>query len=239
MAVRLPLIISQAARRDASAAELVEKLVAEAMFIAGVDASLIGALDTIAHGSTDHLCLQGNARDIVLVGWLDLPAAVAAWQRLQLDGTFYPLQGSSPAHTTLVEQSVVEPDRTLAPRSRSVLYFQLTPATGVPQVLGLCRARLAALQVPLVGLQSLTKPRPATPVGSTAPGTVAVGLSEPVRPTVALPISSPTLPTSPLPTLSAPQPVGVAFSNGYVDDAADDDFANLDQLVDDLDAMDL
>ncbi|MFO1063229.1 MAG: hypothetical protein U0892_05100 [Pirellulales bacterium] len=79
MAVRLPLHRSQPPRRDSAATDVTGT--AEAMLASGIDANLIGGLDAIAAGSTDHLCLQGNNaawRDGAWLPWSEMPSRMAA-----------------------------------------------------------------------------------------------------------------------------------------------------------------
>lgn len=52
----------------------------------GLDATLVGALETIAIDSTDFLCLSSFSHNLALVSSLPLPEAAAHWQRLGLSG---------------------------------------------------------------------------------------------------------------------------------------------------------
>lgn len=211
MAVRLPLIISQPPRRDSAATDVTEALVTEAMLASGIDANLIGGLDAIAAGSTDHLCLQGNNRSLALAAWLPLERAVQEWQRLGLDGRLIDvsLHGAPAENTQSQSQS-----------QRSVYYFLLTPTTNVTQLLKRCRELADSQQVQLVQLGGLSNRAQSSGMAVTLP--IAQPSSQVASPSTAHP---PMNTVDPIPTPAAPD--------------ADEEFSDLDQLVADLDALDL
>ncbi|MEZ6074932.1 MAG: hypothetical protein R3C56_04410 [Pirellulaceae bacterium] len=59
MAARLTVVISQSSIRHSQATDAEERLLSELMMTAGLDATLIGALDNVQIDSTDYLCLSG------------------------------------------------------------------------------------------------------------------------------------------------------------------------------------
>jgi hypothetical protein len=82
----LTVIVSQSHRRDVSATELEEGLLAELMMAQGMDATLIGPLEHVTLDSTDFLCLASFQHSLVLVSWLETQQVAAQWQRLGLHG---------------------------------------------------------------------------------------------------------------------------------------------------------
>ncbi len=128
MAVRLPLILSQPARRDAWATETIENVVAAALLVSKLDANLVGDIATIETGGTDHLCLEGNGKDLILASMHTLDNARSAWHRLGLTGTFIDCSQSS---------SQIRAQASEASGARRVYYFQLTPAC-IHQLFSIC-----------------------------------------------------------------------------------------------------
>ncbi|MCC7338991.1 MAG: hypothetical protein IT422_28175 [Pirellulaceae bacterium] len=87
MAARLTVVISQSSIRHSQATDAEERLLSELMMTAGLDATLIGALDNVQIDSTDYLCLSGFARQpLALVSALSLEEVTEHWARLQLGG---------------------------------------------------------------------------------------------------------------------------------------------------------
>ena len=82
MAPRLSIVISQAPSHDASVADLEQGLVTALMFEPGMDPMLIGHLEGIEAGTTDHLCLEGIRGDFVILGWLSAQNAYDQLARL-------------------------------------------------------------------------------------------------------------------------------------------------------------
>ena len=87
MAARLTVVISQSSIRHSQATDAEERLLSELMMTAGLDATLIGALDNVQIDSTDYLCLSGFARQpLALVSALSLEEVTEHLARLQLGG---------------------------------------------------------------------------------------------------------------------------------------------------------
>ena len=219
MAARIPLILSQPSRRDAAAIDLIENIVAAAMLVSGLDANLIGDISTFELGGTDHLCLQGHTRDVVLASFLDLATAREAWHRLGQSGHFVDFTSTeAQIRSSLGDGST----------GRRVFYFQLASQRSVTELLDQCQKLLAAQQLSLVSIRIGT----AGPTGS---------------PPTTLPITSNLSRNSQQPS-GAPPLIGKPSLATAISDAAlkgsdrhddDEDWSRLDKLVDDLDAMDL
>jgi hypothetical protein len=82
MAPRLSIVISQAPSHDASIADVEQAIVTALMFEPGMDPMLIGHIEGIQSGTTDHLCLEGIRGDFVLLGWLPTQTAYDQMARL-------------------------------------------------------------------------------------------------------------------------------------------------------------
>lgn len=82
MAPRLSIVISQAPSHDASIADIEQAIVTSLMFEPGMDPMLVGHVEGIQLGTTDHLCLEGIRGDFVLLGWLPTQAAYDQLARL-------------------------------------------------------------------------------------------------------------------------------------------------------------
>ncbi len=143
MAVRLPLILSQPAKRDATAGELIENIVAAALLLPKLDANLVGDISCIELGSTDHLCLQGHGRDVILASFLEMASAEAAWHRLGQSGQFIDCHQSAAAIRQLSSSTT----------ERRVFYFQLSHSLKIAKLLDQCQELVAAQAVQLVSIQ--------------------------------------------------------------------------------------
>jgi len=84
MAPRLSIVISQAPSHDAAIADIEQSIVTALMFEPGMDPMLIGHIESIQMGTTDHLCLEGIRGDFVLLGWLPIQSAYDHLARLGL-----------------------------------------------------------------------------------------------------------------------------------------------------------
>jgi hypothetical protein len=87
MAARLPVVISQSVRREPAAVNCEEQLITELLFTSGLDATLIGPLESIESGSTDHLCLEGLKGPFALLSWGSLSESQQQLTRLGIHGS--------------------------------------------------------------------------------------------------------------------------------------------------------
>ena len=69
MAIRIPVVISQHERRAGSIADYEEQLITRIVMESGLDATLIAALNAIELDTTDHLCIEGLKGDFALATW--------------------------------------------------------------------------------------------------------------------------------------------------------------------------
>lgn len=84
MHVRIPVVISQSDRRVGSIAEYEEQLITQLMFESGLDATLISDLKSIQPDTTDHLCIEGLKGDFALASWESAKSVLDHLNRLGL-----------------------------------------------------------------------------------------------------------------------------------------------------------
>jgi hypothetical protein len=209
MAIRLPVIITQSESRDQRASDIEESLVAELIMADGLDATLVGPLVRLLPDSTDMLCLKGFTHDLALLGWMPIEQADAWWRANGMTGVFVPLQG---AGATSASGKLTNGAPQLG---RRIAYLQLEYTSDPGCICDSLRARLHDMRIKPTGVV----PLPVVPSSSATP---AVKRNQ--RTTVENTIVA-----------SATPSVGKASSQA----ADDDEWPQLDRLVDDLDALDL
>jgi hypothetical protein len=69
MAIRLPVVLAQHPRKSGVFSECEEGWITSLLFEERLDATLVAHLGSIEPDSTDHLCLEGLKGDFVLVSW--------------------------------------------------------------------------------------------------------------------------------------------------------------------------
>lgn len=231
MSARIPLVISQPALKHAAANDVVESAVAAALLVPGVDANLISDLETIAIGSTDHLCLQGLTRDLVLCGFLTADRAQQSLQRLSIAGRWVDLTASAAAIRASQNPAVAE---------RRIFFYPLSNGQSINDLLDRCRQLVAAQKQPLIQIQL------GSGVGSIASSEAARLRSLNSTSQAAMSNSLPIIPSANSAAPAANSHSESAFPTRATvrSSAADEDmdtteWAALDKLVDDLDSLDL
>lgn len=239
MASRLTVIVSQTSVRDGRSVDLEETLVAELMMTPGLDATLIGPIETIQVDSTDFLCLSTFNHNFGFVSWLDEATVASHWNRLGLTGT-------------VARPGSLSTDQAAHLPKPRVYHFQIQatgPSRGGPSEKGPSETILNQIQqlqreraVKTVGI-GLGTPPAKRPSGNAPPAKPKSNASLPISalPHVAAanvqinapaPAVSPTKQPNEQPNnQSTKQPVAA-------DDDDDEQWQQLDQLVDDLDAFD-
>jgi hypothetical protein len=201
--------------RDARCADIEESIVAELIMVGGLDATLVGPLQRILPDSTDLLCLSGFTQDLALLSWMPTDEVAKLWADLKLTGTIVAMSLDGSAST---------PGQ--ASQGRRVFYIQLTPQSVPAQVCRQLKSRLDLLRVQPVSLQlNLNLPKKSLPVAN-ADAAVATS-AQPPEPPAKVP------PKPPAPRITPAAPAAAS------DLAADSEWKNLDQLVDELDLLDL
>ncbi len=84
MAVRLTVVIVQAAQRDHRMSDLEEQVLTLVMLENNLDAVFVGSLEQMDKDGTDALCLSKVPAGSVIVSWLDLDSANQCIARLGL-----------------------------------------------------------------------------------------------------------------------------------------------------------
>ncbi|MEZ6133501.1 MAG: hypothetical protein R3C53_01195 [Pirellulaceae bacterium] len=219
VAARLTVIVSQSATRNSSQADIEETLVAELMMTPGLDATLIGPIETIQADSTDFLCLSGFNHNFGFVSWLDEQQVIEHWQRLGLAGTV-----ARPG------QAVTNGDASRKPR---VYFFQLIGSDAGSQILKQLEELQRDRAVKTVDI-ALTLPI-MSPMGSKSM------VSKPTVPESSSNSSPAIAATSKVPPAVPRQadPTNADQRPPVEPDEDDEQWQQLDQLVDELDAFDL
>lgn len=219
MAKRLTVIISQSSMRHSQAADAEERLLTELMMAAGMDATLVGPLDTVQIDSTDYLCLSASRNQtLAVVTSLSFEQLAEQWERLQLGG------------------QVVRMGQTGRVGQRRVIYFPLSSDTA---------ATLEELRQLLVdqAVKTVDVIMPLGKINQVSPGDVPLARSS-ARAAAGKSSGSDAAPASPAPSLPGPpqQPLPSQLPvsrHSQAQAEPDEEWPDLDRLVDDLDALDL
>lgn len=219
MAARLTVIVSQSAVRDSAVADLEETLVAELIMLHGLDANLVGALENMQPDSTDWLCVSGFRGSLAVVSWLSTEELSAAWQRLELGGQVRRL--GTPASEA---------------RVRSVIHFPIHHETKIADLTQQLKTLQDDQGVKTVGIALAGTP-------GAKPQATSQNSGKPQ------PMEAQDKPPSRMPERIIRDSAEVRTADrskseesGGLDDSGDDEatqWPNLDQLVDDFDALDI
>lgn len=217
MASRLPVVISQSIRREPVAVNCEEQLITELLFTNGLDATLIGPLETIEIGSTDHLCLEGFKGPFALLGWTSIAECKQQLVRLGVHGSILDRDANTSASQTLDAANQKD-------SNRRVDYFRLRPDREPKSWIDSLQKILEIREVKAFPIQL-----PVKPVQGPSPG-----------PTITKPDNNAT--TKPV-TLSgaAERPVSRSqiFAKTIDPNEEDEAWEHLDELVEDLDRSDV
>ncbi len=217
MAARLTVIVSQAASRDSVVADLEETLVGELLMSDGIDANLVGPLEHMLPESTDCLCISGYRGSVAVLSWLETQQLAAAWERLGLGGQVRKF-GSAPTQSGV----------------RSVVHFQMVSGVTVDQLTSQLRKLQSDLSVKTVGIAGISvAAAPAETVKQAAPAKASEAGPSRAKSAVVSSDSSGGASGAVLPGAASR-----AVDARQADDD-NDDFPDLEQLVDDFDALDI
>lgn len=246
MAPRLSIVISQAPSHDASIADVEQAIVTALMFEPGMDPMLVGHVEGIQTGTTDHLCLEGIRGDFVLLGWLPTQAAYDQLARLGIyaragvlppalhNDTHLSAQFPLPQSNTLSSSQVSLPAEEQLKRR---LYFVdlRSPALRDPKMIlqGL-KDLLQDRQVKTVTLQIGAKPATKS-IPTTSPTIVPLAIPKPTTPSPATSTSDKTIDAGTIPTRAEAHSSVSPLAN----DDDDPQWQQLDKLLDDFDSLEI
>jgi len=217
VASRLTVVISQSAAGQAHYTEMEEALLAELMMTAGLDATLVGPLERVQVDSTDYLCLSGFAQSIALVSAIPAEAVAQHWKRLALPGQVLPVGQEQPS------------------RERRVYFLPLE--LGVLLIIEQLKQLLADRNVRTVGLSLPLVSKSGAAVGVSQSSVAGMEAIEPI------PVKQPPVGVRPRGSSdTVPAESSGADLRGapmLQPESYDLEWPNLDQLVDDFDALDL
>lgn len=156
MAIRLPVVLCQNAKRSATYSECEEGWITSLLFEERLDATLISDLASIEPDSTDFLCLDGLKGDFVLVTWMTGEAVLPELLRLGFASfELVPVDGSP---------KLVSPNSGAIVKKIYLMSF--APGVAVSQSVGQLKQLLQAKATPVFQLQvpsnAPRKPLPVT-----------------------------------------------------------------------------
>lgn len=136
MAARLTVVVSQSSARDSQAAELEENLVAELMMTDGLDATMVGPLESVDPSDTDFLCISSFNHSFVVASWLPLSEMQSHWQRLNLVGNVTDIENPLPVAADVrriyhVHLNANLDSNQLIPRLRQIVRDRNTSTIGI------------------------------------------------------------------------------------------------------------
>ncbi len=238
MAPRLAVVVSQSPTRDARTADIEESIVAELIMVGGLDATLVGPLERIEADSTDQLCLSGFTQDLRFSPGCRRTKRPKHWQTLQLGGIVVPMSLDGSAELASGERGV-----------RRVFYIQLKSDSQAKLVCQQLKARLDLMRVKPVSLQlNLKLPTKAPTVNSTVSGATVAGRtaspaiaqgsqgSDDHPPTMNKTSATDSNALESKATESTTSNSRLSPNNASREDESDEEWMELDRLVDDLDA---
>lgn len=258
MAPRLSIVISQAPSHDAAIADIEQSIVTALMFEPGMDPMLIGHIESIQAGTTDHLCLEGIRGDFVLLAWLPIQSAYDHLARLGLyarpgilppilktdtQTANFPTPPQNSAHTEPVNENLANLNRMSLPVEEQLkrrLYFVdlRSQATRDPKNI------LQGLKDLLQDRQTKTVTLQLTPKASATskPTSTTSNPAPPVSPIINISPSSPAITSLSKPNDATSIPSRAEAHSSVTPMAHDDDdpqWQQLDKLLDDFDSLEI
>lgn len=242
MAIRLPVVLAQNARRVAAYTDCEESWITSLLFEERLDATLVADLASIQPDSTDFLCLAGLKGDFVLVSWEDSSVVLRELLRLGFDSfDIVPVDGTA---------KVPSPQQTQTVKKIYLMGFH----KGVPvsELVGQLKKLLESKATPVFQLQIAPKGTNTTsskvlPVVSDLASGIASRTSTPIRDSVSATniisaineanqasVTKSHFGNEPLSTERLSTAVSAEGNFAY----EDDDFPHIDTLVDELDRFD-
>jgi hypothetical protein len=210
MSGRISVVVSQFERRHGQKAEFEEELVTQLLFTNGLDATLIADLKTIEQHSTDHLCLEGIKGDFVLASWESAEYVQHQLDRLGITGfSIVPMSGQ-PAIASASGAN-----------GKRIFFIALNQADRIDVTIQSIRKLVESRSVPVFNFGSIAK----------KPAASSLEITE-IKPKIA---PSLTMSTSQERIDSSPAIVSMSAANSH----DEDDFPDLDRLLEDFDEFKL
>ncbi len=154
MAVRLPVVLSQSARRSPKHSDVEEEWIAKLLFEARLDATLLSDLSAIPNSSTDRLCLEGIKGDFVLLTWLSIEETNEWLAKLAL----FPYSLRS-----IVDGEIRQTGGDVPGIKKKVYYLQLSTLGAVDEEIARLKKLLASLSTPVFQLGGFAQAPPPAP----------------------------------------------------------------------------
>ena len=225
MAVRIPVVISQHARRSGSIADYEEQLITCIVMESGLDATLIADLKSIELDTTDHLCVEGLKGDFALATWESAAYVCTHLHRLGIPSIeIVPVDGSQ---KTFSGESGIT--------SKKIFFIPLATNVSIDATIQTLKGLLLARSTPVFSIGApihraktgaVNQPTSQQPTSQQPASQMESSAHKEPSPPVANSIDHPE---------RLVQPVKLTRSQS----AADNDFPNIDQLMDELDEFQL
>lgn len=150
MASRLAVVLCSGMHGGGPRESLHDQLIADVLFTAGLDASIIQSLTRVEVASTDHLCLQGIMGDMALVGWDGAEVTAEQLKRLGVVGRMWWIE---PTEGTVRETSLALAGVDNLHAKRNLFHFDLTVWDSAASVLDRLKTFLGNREVRVVPIQ--------------------------------------------------------------------------------------
>ncbi len=214
MANRIPVVISQHERRAGSIADYEEQLITRIVMESGLDATLIADLKSIELDTTDHLCIEGLKGDFALATWESAPYVCSHLHRLGIPLLeIIPVDGS---------QKTQSGNAGLQP-PKKIFLIALATSNSIDSTIKTLKDLLLSRSTPVFSIGGLTNRN----MPDVAPHASTIDAKK----------LSPTL-TNILPkSIRVDTPKQIVSTLSPLD--GNEDFPNIDQLMDELDRFEI
>ncbi|MFN7875427.1 MAG: hypothetical protein ACK5PB_08920 [Pirellula sp.] len=242
MAIRLPVVLAQNARRVATYTDCEESWITSLLFEERLDATLVADLASIQPDSTDFLCLTGLKGDFVLVSWEDSSVVLRELLRLGFDSfDIVPVDGTAKVSSPKRNQPL-----------KKIYLMGFNKGVQVKQLVGQLKNLLESKATPVFQLQlapkgsDTTKSKALPVVSDFSPG-MDLRASNPIRDSApainSLSTANPSYQATDTRLHFGAEPSSAErLSTGVPEERnfayEDDDFPHIDSLVDELDRFD-
>lgn len=226
LAARLTVVVSQAFTRNQAATHLEETLVAELMMTPGLDATMIGPLENVQLDDTDFLCLSSFRYTFAFVSWHETSEVQHHWRRMGLNARIRRIDRSDAGGDA-------SPQESGGVSAQSVIHFQLTPDSQIPQLLAEMQRILRDRNVKTVGISLGGLSEKNASFKETASSDGSAKVSQPPALTEKRPEQQP----ADRYRVKDSERTDTGSQDGLSQE--DEQWQHLDRLVDDFDALDL